>query len=211
MLLFAATAHAAFLGGVAWVPFGVGALSFSDAQGFSGTLSSEWDGWLRPPLTAEAGWAGQKMALLGNVAVVEQVSSQEAEETHEFHVGGVRLGADWRGYLWPREAGKVNAWGTGGVFGIAPNGGETDTGWTQAEQEAADQDSADRRAKIGGLGAQGGLGAEYLFGDREGKPAIALGARWVVGGFGAVDAQDTESDFSLVLTTEAALLLEFTR
>lgn len=211
MLLVFATAHAAFLGGVAWVPVGIGALSFSANDGFTGTLAGEWDGWIRPPLTAHAGWVGPRTAWLGNVAIVEVISERATEEVRTFSVGGVRIGADWRRYVWAREAGKVNVWGTAGLFGIVPNAGQADSGWTEAEQTEADKDSADRRAAIGGMGAQGGLGAEYLIADAAGLPAVAVGARWVVRGFGALDVEETETDFGMFLTTEVALVLEFTR
>lgn len=211
LLLLAATAHAGFLGGVAFVPAGVGALSLADSEGFSGTLASEWDGWLTPPLTAHAGWAGPRMALLADVGVMESISESAAAEVHTFNVGGVRLGGDWRGYLWPRTPGRVNAWGTAGIFGVIPNAAETDTGWTSAEQDEADKDSAVRRAQVGGLGALAGVGAEYLLADAEGKPAVAIGARWVLRGFGGLDVEESQTDFSMRLYSEAALLVEFTR
>ncbi len=211
LLLLATTAQAAFLGGVAWVPAGIGALSFSESGGFSGTLASEWDGWMRPPLTASAGWVGGQAALLGSVAVVEIISESASDEVHTFNVGGIRLGGDYRYYLWPRTPGKVNVWGTAGVFGIVPNSAEADSGWTVAEQQEADKDSSDRRAQVGGLGAQGGVAAEYLFADAEGKPAVALGARWLLRGFGGLDIEETQTDFSMLMSTEVALLIEFTR
>lgn len=211
LLALVASAHAAFLGGVAWVPTGIGALAFSEANGFSGTLASEWDGWLRPPLTASAGWVGGQTAWLGNLAVVEVINESASDEVHAFNVGGVRLGGDWRRYAWPRTPGTVNMWGTAGLFGIAPNSAEANSGWTAAEQEEADKDSVDRRAQIGGLGAQGGLGAEYLFGNDVGVAVVAVGARWVVRGFGGLDVEETQFDFSLLVSTEAALFVEFTR
>ncbi len=210
-LLSVAAAQAAVLGGVAWVPVGIGALSFSANDGFSGTLASEWDGWIRPPLTAHAGWVGPRTAWLGHVAIVEVATVRATEEVRTFNVGGVRLGADWRRYVWAREPGRVNAWGTAGLFGIAPNAGQADSGWTEAEQTEADADSADRRAAIGGMGVQAGLGAEYLFADAAGRPAVAVGARWLVRGFGALDLEETETDFGMILQAEAALVVEFTR
>jgi hypothetical protein len=211
LVLLVSAAHAAFLGGVAFVPVGVGALAFSEADGFSDTLASEYDGWLRPPLTAHGGVVSGRHAVLANAAIVEVVSVSSADELHNFNVGGVRLGADWRGYLWPRVPGKVNLWATAGLFGIVPNSAEADSGWTEEEQTEADRDSASRRARIGGLGAQAGLGAEYPFANAEGGVGISLGARWVVRGFGALDLEETRYDFSLLMVSEAALLLEFTR
>ena len=212
MLIFLAfNAQAAVLAGVAYVPPGIGALAFDDADAWSGTLAGEWDGWLRPPLTAHAGWVGGRHAVLGNIAVVEQIANSYADNTHLFSVGGVRIGADWRGYVWPREAGRVNVWPTAGMFGIIPNSAESDTSYTTEETDQAAQDSRERRARIGGIGAQAGIGAEYCFGDAAGKPAFSLGAKWVLRGFGGLDLADQETDFSMFLVSEAALVLEFTR
>lgn len=193
------------------MPPGVGAFAFDDSNGFSGTLASEWDGWLRPPLTAHAGWANQRHAVLGNLAVVQTISDSYAENTHTYTVGGLRIGADWRYCFWPRESGSVNAWPTAGVFGTLPNSTETDTSWTIEEQDQAEEDSRERRARIGGVGAQAGLGVDYTFGDKAGNPAVILGARWTVKGFGGLDLAETETDFSVLMVSEAALLLEFTR
>ncbi len=210
-MILVATAQAAFLGGVAFVPPGAGVFAWEEVDGWSDTLAGEWDGWLRPPLTAHAGWAGSRHAGLGNVAVVEWSQATWAEEEHHFSVGGVRVGAEWRGYVWPREPGKVNAWPTAGVYGIVPNTFETDSGWNEEEQAQADEDSRDRRARVGGLGAQAGLGAEYPFADRDGRVGVVLGARWMVRGFGGFDSREEATELSTLWTTEAAILLEFSR
>ena len=60
-------------------------------------------------------------------------------------------------------------------------------------------------------GAQGGLGAEYVFGDKQGRPAIALGARWLLRGYRGSSFQEDEIAVSFVLLNEAALVLEITR
>lgn len=210
-MILVATAQAGFLGGVALVPPGAGVFAFDEVDGWSDTLAGEWDGWLRPPLTAHAGWSGSRHAILGNVALVEWTTSSWAEEEHQFSVGGLRLGADWRGYLWARQPRKVNAWPTAGLLGIVPNTFETDSGWTEEEQAQADEDSRDRRARVGGLGVQAGLGAEYPFADRDDQVGVVLGARWLVRGFGGFDSREEATEMSTLWTTEAALLLEFSR
>jgi hypothetical protein len=210
-VILVATAQAAFLGGVAFVPMGAGVYSWDEIDGWSDTLAAEWDGWIRPPLTAHAGWVGSRHAWLGNAALVEWATSSWADEERHFSVGGLRLGADWRSYLWARQAGKVNAWPTAGLFGIVPFAGDTDSGWNEEEQAQADEDNQDRRARIGGLGLGAGLGFEYPFPDKEGKPGVILGARWLTRGFGGLDAREEEVVLSMLWTTEAAILLEFSR
>ncbi len=210
-MMLVATASAAFLGGVAYVPPGAAVYAWDEIDGWSDTLSSEWDGWIRPPLTAEAGWAGSRHALLGHVAIVEWSTSSWAQSEHHFSVGGLRLGADWRGYIWPREAGKVNLWPTAGLYGTIPNSFETDDGWNTEEQAEADEDSRDRRARVGGLGLQAGLGFEYPFADKDGRPGVILGARWLARGFSGLDVREEQTEWSILVASEAALLLEFSR
>lgn len=203
--------QAAVLFGGAWTPAGIGALAWDDAGKFSGTLAGEFDGLLRPPLTAHAGWVGAHDALLGNVALVQITSSRFAGSNAVSSAGGLRLGLDYRRYLFAREAGAVNFYGDLGGFGIVPNAAETDSSYTEAEQDDANEGAASNRARIGGFGAQGGLGAEYVVGDAKGRPAVALGVRWLVRGYRGQEGDDDGIRVSTVLTSEAALVVEFTR
>ncbi len=212
LLLLAATAHAAVLFGAAWSPAGIGMFAWDDADKFSGTLAGEFDGLLRPPLTAHGGWVGAHDAILGNVALVQVATSRFAATNATSAVGGLRLGLDYRRYVWAREPGGVNLYGTAGGFGILPNAAETDSAYTEQEQADAAEGAADNRARIGGLGGQGGIGAEYLFADGKGRPAVALGLRWLVRGFRGQESDDEEGTrVSTVVMSEAALVLEFTR
>jgi hypothetical protein len=211
MLLLASLGHAAVFAGLAYVPPGIGAFAFDDANAWSDTLAGEWDGWLRPPLTARAGWMGARTAVTANVAVVEIVDYSYAENTHRSSLGGVRLGIDARHYLFPRAARSVNFFPCYGLFGIVPNAAESDSEWTVEESDAAAEESRDRRARIGGVGAQAGLGMDYAFADAKGEPAILLGGQWVVRGFGGLDVATEQTDFSLFLLSEVAITLEFVR
>ena len=211
LLLLAGTAHAAVLFGAAWSPAGIGALAWDDAGKFSGTLAGEYDGLLRPPLTAHGGWVGARDAVLGSASVVFLASSRFAEGNAVSSVGGLRLGADYRRYIWARKAGAVNLYGDAGAFGIVPAASSTDTAYTAQEQDDADEGAAADRARIGGLGAQAGLGAEYLLGDKEGRPAVAVGVRWLVRGYRGQEGGEEGIRVSTVVTNEAAVVLELCR
>lgn len=204
-------AHGQLLFGLAWTPVGVGALAWDDADAFSGTLAGEFDGLLRPPLTAHGGWVGRHDAILGSLALVQFVDTWYAVTTAQSSVGGLRIGLDWRRHFWDREAGKADIYAQVGAFGIVPNAAEGDEGYTVAEQDAADETAAANRDRVAGVGAQGGLGAEYLFGDKQGRPAVALGARWLIRGYRGASLQEDELAVSFVLLSEAALVLEITR
>ncbi len=211
LLLLAGTAHAAVLFGGAWSPAGIGTLAWDDAGKFSGTLAGEYDGLLRTPLTAHGGWVGARDAVLGNASVVFLATSRFAEGNAVSSVGGLRLGADYRRYLWAREAGAVNLYGDAGAFGILPTAATTDSAYTVQEQADADEGAAANRARIGGLGLQGGLGAEYLLGDKKGRPAVAVGVRWLVRGYRGQEGGEEGARVSTVVTSEAAVVLELTR
>ena len=149
--------------------------------------------------------------VLGSLAVVQFVDTWYGASLAQSSIGGVRIGLDYRRYLWDREAGAANLYGQVGGFGIVPNAAEGDESYTVAEQDAADETAAANRDRVGGFGAQGGLGAEYVFGDKQGRPAIALGARWLLRGYRGSSFQEDEIAVSFVLLNEAALVLEITR
>ena len=210
-LLLLAPAHAAALLGVAWAPPGVGALAWSDGEQFSGTLAGEFDGLLRPPLTAHGGWIGKHDAVLGGLALVRFSTGSFGNTDSYEGVGSTRLSVDYRRYLLARNAGNVGFYGTGGGYYILPNAADVSDGYTPEEQDAADEGAGDARARIGGLGGQVGVGAEYLFGDAAGRPAVAVGLRYVVRLYRGQAANDEGYTISTILLPEAALVVEWMR
>jgi hypothetical protein len=211
MLLWTlASAHAAVLFGGAWTPVGVGALAWDDAGQFTGTLAGEFDGLLRPPFTAHGGWIGARDAVLANLSVVQLTTSRFSSSNAVTTAGGVRVGADWRRYLWAREPG-VNLYGDVGAFGVIPIALDMDGAYTEAEQADADEGASATMARIGGFGGQGGIGAEYLIADPKGRPAVAVGVRWLFRGYRGQDADEDAVRVSTLFGTEAALVLEFMR
>ncbi|MFZ5478259.1 MAG: hypothetical protein ACOZNI_15940 [Myxococcota bacterium] len=204
-------AHAAALLGAAFVPVGVGALAWDDANGFSGSLVGELDGYLRPPLTAHGGWVGKTDAVLANAAVARFATSRWGEGHALDAVSAVRLGLDYRRWLWAREAGRVGMYGTLGGYGILPSAVDTDSNWTEDEQADADEGAAETEGRIGGVGGQLGIGADYIFGDAAGRPAVSLGLRTVVRMHRGQIVDDTATTVSTALLTETALVLEFCR
>jgi len=206
-----ASANAGVLFGGAWVPTGIGALSWTEDDQLSGTLAGEFDGWLRPPLTAHGGWVGRTDALLASVAWVRFTTGSYGEDGRRDTVGSLRLGADWRRYVFAREAGRVDLYGQVGGHGIVPTAILVDESFTSAEQQDADATSADTRQRIGGVGAQAGLGADYLFADARGRPAVGLGLRYLVRVYRGQEVGETTVTVSTAVLTEAALVLEFVR
>lgn len=210
MLLFLmAPAFAGGLMGVAWVPTGIGALSWQDAGVFSDTLVGEFDGWLRPPLTVHGGWVGQRFAALGGVSYVGFSNSTFNNASSVDAVGGLRLSGDGRYYLHPRVANQTNGWLDVGAYGVIPSSRTVSDAYTAEEQADADEGAKAERARIGGVGAQAGVGAEYLFGDHRQEPAVALGFRYVIRAFRGQESSEEGYRISTVWLSEAALVLEF--
>ncbi len=210
-MLLLASARAAVLVGGAWAPVGIGALAWQDGGGFSGTLSGEFDGLLRPPLSAHVGWVGQRDAILGGLALVRFDDTRSGDSPTRQAVGGTRIAADYRRWLHPRAADAVGFFGDVGLHGVLGNAAAKDAAFTAEEQDEADAVSADTRARVGGVGGQLGLGAEYVFADGEGRPSVSVGIRSV----GRAHLSSREGDdgvtWSIVVLPEVAFLLEFTR
>lgn len=210
MLALLCSAYAGALVGVAWVPAGIGSFSWSDANAFSDTLAGEYDGWLRPPLTFSGGWVDSHNALLAGFAAAFFKTEQYASSSSSRMTGTLRPSLDYRRYLRERKAGRVNAWADAGIYGVIPFATDSSDAYTEEEQADADEAARSSRGRLGMYGAQAGLGAEYLLGDKEGQPAVALGIRY----FGRVGAsqQVQEEDGLIVSTiwlTEAAVMVEF--
>lgn len=210
-LLTIGVAHSAILFGGEYVPVGIGALAWSDEGEFSGTLSGEFDGLIRPPLTVHGGWAGKTDALTASFGLVRFANATFAATSSYQGVGGTRLELDYRRYLFPRQAGQVNFYGTGGGWFLLPNAADTDDGYTPEEQSQADELSGELRARIGGVGGQLGVAAQYILGDARGRPAVAVGLRYGVRLFRGQASNDEGYRVSTVVWSEAALVVDFTR
>ncbi len=209
--LLVEAAKAAVVFGVAYSPVGTGALAWDDASQWSDTLAGEFDGLLRPPLTAHGGWIGQKDALVAGVALVRFMDAEFASSSSYAGVGSTRFSLDYRRYLYSRTPGAVDFYADGGVYAILPNARQTNDSYTEEEQNSADESAASLRARIGGLGAQLGIGADYLFADAAGKPAVALGLRYLGRLHRGQAVTEEGVAISTVLLSEAALTLEFQR
>ncbi|MSP54054.1 MAG: hypothetical protein EXR69_00370 [Myxococcales bacterium] len=199
------------LGG-AFVPSGVGALAWDDADQLSGTLAGEFDGVLRPPITVYAGWFDDRNALLLDFAIVRFTTSTWAD-THSFDgVGSARLGADYRRYLPSAPvgdgAGHIDMYGDLGVYGVLPAAANSSDAYTEEDQASADEASGELRARIGGVGAQFGLGAGYRIG---GVAGVTLGVRGLMVIHRTQATLETGTTFGYVILPEGALTLEFRR
>lgn len=174
-----AQAGPAAYAGVDWVPFGRADLLWVDEDRASGTLAAETDGALRPPLRAWGGAVWGRHGLLANASIMRITtttwgSSPAADDELVTTVrqGALRLGADYRFWLVPRQTGKPLAWVGGGAHGVIPQIDYSSEAWDESETYAYDEAAREDRARIGGFGFNLGAGAELMWDN-----GLVLGAR----------------------------------
>ena len=161
-LLNAAHAAHGYLG-LDYVPLSRADLSAAASGETSGTGLSEFDGVLRPPLTAWGGWTqGRSAWLLGLSVGWERTASYVGEQRTLSSRGGLRPSLDQRLYLSApfREAGGAQPWLQWGVYGVVPWAREVSDAWTEEEAEAMATLASADRGRIGGYGLRLGGGVE---------------------------------------------------
>jgi hypothetical protein len=146
------------------------------------------------------------------VAAALIANESYAESNQRDSVGALRLGQDYRRYLEDRKPSRVGIYATLGGYGIVPFAEDVNDAYTGEETVEAEEAAEALRARVGGIGGQVGIGAEYVFADGEGKPAIALGVRYL----GRIHrAQAISDDEGVVISaawmTEGAIVVEFLR
>ncbi len=197
------------LGG-AFIPSGVGALAWQDADQLSGTMAGEFDGILRPPLTVYGGWYDAHDAVLVDFSMVRFSTATWSDTPSAQNVGSTRLGLDYRRYLPAAKAGpgSVDLYADVGAYGVLPNAKDTSEAYTEEDQASADEASGELRARIGGFGGRFGLGAGYRLGD---PASVTLGFRGAVLVHRAQSTLETGYQVSVIVLPEAAFTLEFRR
>jgi hypothetical protein len=203
LLVLTSAARAGALLGADLVPSGRGDLAWVLDGRSSDSLSSESDGLLTPPLTLWGGWLGGQNALLAGLSVQRSTTwTWSGEDVAKVTVGGLRPSLDARRYLRPRDAGRPTPWLQLGLWGVVPSARSRNSAWTAEEQAAYDEQSAEDRASIGGVGLRAGPGAEVLF-----ENGLGLGLRGDLGLYQASARTTSEVSRTWVLSTQAALVL----
>lgn len=178
--------------GVDWVPPGRADLAAVDEGALSGTGLGEFDGLLRPPLTAWAGWtSGQTAWLWGVAAGWSRTVSRVGDSRTVSSRGGLRPSLDVRRYL--GEPGVASPWLQAGVYGTLPWAREASTLYTEEELDALAAEASADRGRIGGYGLRIGAGVEVGVGE-----SLLVGARWV----SVVHQGVVSSDDGLVVSTQ---------
>lgn len=206
-LLLAAHAQAAtpFLG-LELRPLSRQDLVFVDEGRTSGTGVGEFDGTVRPVLSAFGGaWFSRWIGLSGGLGMARYGSrSGTTEAQRRRHWMVVRPHLDLRiGWLERRQRFPV-PWVVVGAYGDIPSVRDASSTFTEEEQEAADRAAQDERYRLGGVGGRLGLGVDYRI-----LPGLAIGGQVTVGLHHATYLGSDTTFGTSWLATDASLLLTF--
>jgi len=199
-----APAHAGGTMGVDWVPFSRADLVWVDEEQNSETLVGEFDGLVRPSLSAYGGWVGERHAWLLSVgaARVSDVT-WDGEGYRRVSVSALRPAVDWQWYLSDRAVGGATPWLGVGLYATIPQANEAADVYTDEEQADADEGSRALKGRIGGVGGRAGIGGDYrLSGD------LTLGIRYHLTAHRGQTASEDSLSVSWITRGEAALRLQ---
>ena len=205
LLLATASASTPF-GGVEWRPLSRADLTWVDDGRTSGVVVGEFDGTVRPNLQAFAGaWVSDRAAVSGSLGMARlQNTTNVNDVVRQLHWGVVRPGLDFRWAFHDYVEDRPWPWFLLGMHADIPSARDVSTGYTRAEQAAADEGAWIERAKLGGVGGRVGLGADY-----EVLPGLALGAQWAVEWHHATWYADDISVATQWLAADASLMMIF--
>lgn len=210
MLIFASMAWAGPavpVAGLEWRPLGRADLAWVAEDRTSGTGVGEFDGSVRPALSAWFGlWVSDRTALVGSLGVARRTTTTWTEDPEgervyrSRHWGVIRpeLGlriAPWRWTKNPSPFVQV------GAYGDVPSARDVSNAYTEEEQEAADATAAAERARLGGLGVRAGVGVEVAVGH-----GVRIGGMYTLGWQQTLLVSDDADIVSSWVVAEASLL-----
>jgi len=206
-LIFGSLAVAATpLLGVEWRPLSRADLNWLEDGRSSGLSVGEFDGTVDPSLSVFGGaWWHPRVATTGRLGIARlQNTTQVGDVVTQRHWGVIRPAIDLRWALVKPAPLRPYPWLLVGIHGDIPSARDTSNGYSKPEQRAANENATIERARLGGLGARAGVGADY-----RPVPGVAFGLQytltWRRGVFLSEDRQAVSSWFS----GEASLLLAF--
>ena len=206
LLLTLPTARATPIVGAEWSPLSRGDLVAVDEEQTSGTLVGEFDGWVQPSLRFYGGCVKGIWTTTGGLRFARVTNTQWSESggvSNQTHVGALRPSIDIRRTLNGPSSSPRTAWIETGLWGVLPSARLSAASYSAAEQDDANQEAAELRARIGGAGLRAGVGASVDVGR-----GISLGAR--SGGLIYLGQSLTEGSLttSIAVWTETTLIAE---
>lgn len=192
--------------GVEWRPLSRQDLVFVDEGRTSGTAVGEFDGSVRPVLSAYGGaWFNRYVGLSVGLGLATLSTETAAEDTYRQRTWGVfRPSLDLRFGWIERKVRFPIPWVVVGAYGDVPTVVDVSNAYTAEEQEAADVAASNESFRLGGVGGRIGMGVDYQV-----LPGLAIGAQVTVGIHRATYTGGDDTFTSLWVATEAAILLSF--
>jgi hypothetical protein len=193
------------MAGLSWTPLSRGDLAWVIEERTTGTGVGEFDGTVRSALTPFAGAWIQRVGLLGTLGVSRiSTSSRTDGVIRQRHWGVVRPGLDVRWALRPRDRSGPTPWLMLGAMGSIPSARDTSNGYSEPEQDQADQGATVDRVRLGGIGGRLGGGVEL-----EIVPQLSLGGELALEYYtSSLRANDLVA-VTATLETRGAVLLTF--
>ncbi|MFT4623652.1 MAG: hypothetical protein ACI8PZ_002308 [Myxococcota bacterium] len=192
--------------GLEWRPLSRGDLMWTGEQRTSGLSVGEFDGFVRPALGFYAGaWTGPRTALLGSLGIARlQNTTVVNDQYRQRHWGVIRPALDARFAFADVVERKPIPWILAGLYGDIPSARDVSNGYTDDEQETADELAGAERARLGGAGLRAGFGVDWRFAG-----GIVIGGQYAVGVHRAVFQADDTDSVTAWTVAEASLLVGF--
>jgi len=202
LLLLFGQASATPLFGVDYMPMGRADLVWTQSDQPTGTFVGEFDGLLNPPLTAYGGLQREQYTwLLGLTAARTSTTNWTAESRRRVTVTGIRPTLDVQRYLLDKEG--PTFWVGGGLYGVLPIARDVNEAYGEEEQEAAREGSRELMARVGGVGARVGCGAEVAISEQ-----LTLGLRTHIWGFRGQRFTEDALLISTLISADAGVRLQ---
>lgn len=193
--------------GVDWVPYSRGDLVWVSEDQSSETLVGEFDGLVRPALTAYGGRVGDRHAWLFGLGVARTANVDwDGEGFRRVSASALRPSADWQWFMRERQVGAATPWLGLGLHVTIPQAKDAADVYTAEEQSDADEGARALRGRIGGVGGRAGVGGDYRINE-----SLTLGLRYHVTAHRGQIASEDSLSVSWLTWGEAAarLQLEF--
>ena len=184
------------------MPFGRADLLWADSEQPTGTFVGEFDGLVRPPLSAYGGLQKEKTAWMLGLSMARTANTNWTAETNrKVTVTGIRPAVDMQRYLLPRDG--PSFWVGGGLYGVIPIARDVSGAYGEEEKEAAKEGSRELMARVGGVGARVGCGAEVPLTE-----GLSLGLRTHLWGFRGQRFTEDALLISTLISADAGVRLQ---
>jgi hypothetical protein len=191
--------------GAEWRPLSRGDLAWVLEGQTTGLVVGGLDGFVRPQIVPYGGaWFWDRLGIHGSLGMARlQTTTDTDDVVSQRHWGVVELAADVRVALLKRTDPRPNPWVFVGGHVDVPSARDVSDGYTDDEQELADETATADRERLGGAGARLGVGADLRV-----LPYLTLGLSWCALWHRSAFTGDGPSDTTSFVSAEGALLLQ---